>query len=544
MGSTNQSESQALVSEGSRERGRGQGRGHHTEVLEKDSGGHKREVALLGAFIATRRGISRGIVQSIKAQDQSSDTAATAVMADDDEIDVLLAASDDGKSDWILDSGSAYHLCRDREVFSTYAACEGRIWMANNTSSRVVGRGSVRFRMADGRSVTLTEVRHVPNLRKNLISIGMLDAKGCSFDASGRNSQSFQGKQGDAVGKEDWRAIPIGGECSDRGSYCPTWVQWYLARRVDKGSNRLYRSTQSNRRVQDVHKEAQRKETKSILRSCTAKGVATPKRVSFALDLISGGVLSPVVRTREERWSHDNSQSDDFAAHPSGGVVRPGGGCRAPRFLSGVKAWCLGPFSVYDKRECFHGSPNQHQHQVIMNWLAKQADQAASVIYVSFGTQTDISDAQLDEVAYGLEESGVQFLWPVRSTTWFLPEGMEERMKGKGLIIKKWVDQRSILNHPATGGFLSHCGWNSVLESLLAGVPILAWPMIAEQPLNAKFVVEGLKAGIRVQKIQSLGAKADVRVSRQAICKGVMDLMKGKEGMDARERARGLGQSW
>ncbi|PSS20983.1 UDP-glycosyltransferase [Actinidia chinensis var. chinensis] len=217
--------------------------------------------------------------------------------------------------------------------------------------------------------------------------------------------------------------------------------------------------------------------------------------------------------------------------------------CLEAFYKSGVKAWCLGPFSVYDKRECFHGSPNQHQHQVIMNWLAKQADQAASVIYVSFGTQTDISDAQLDEVAYGLEESGVQFVWAVRSTTWFLPEGMEERMKGKGLIIKKWVDQRSILNHPATGGFLSHCGWNSVLESLLAGVPILAWPMIAEQPLNAKFVVEGLKAGIRVQKIQSLGAKADVRVSRQAICKGVMDLMKGKEGMDARERARGLGKA-
>ncbi|GFS35477.1 hypothetical protein Acr_00g0040000 [Actinidia rufa] len=104
---------------------------------------------------------------------------------DDDEIDVLLAALEDGKSDWVLDSDNAYHLCRDREVFSTYAACKGRIWMANNTASRVVGKGSIRFRMADKRSMTLIEVRHVPNLRKNLISIGMLDSKGCSFDASG-----------------------------------------------------------------------------------------------------------------------------------------------------------------------------------------------------------------------------------------------------------------------------------------------------------------------------------------------------------------------
>ncbi|GFZ13173.1 hypothetical protein Acr_23g0015580 [Actinidia rufa] len=184
---------------------------------------------------------------------------------DDDEIDVLLAASDDGKSDWVLDSGSAYHLCRDREVFSTYAACEGCIWMANNTSSRVVGRGSVRFRMADGRFVTLTEVRHVPNLRKNLISIGMLDAKGCSFDASGGILRVSKGN------KEMLR--------------------------VDKGSNRCTEVRKASAGVPggsgvDVHREAQRKETKSILRSCTAKGAATPKRVSFALDLISGGVLS------------------------------------------------------------------------------------------------------------------------------------------------------------------------------------------------------------------------------------------------------------
>ncbi|GFZ19216.1 hypothetical protein Acr_27g0009550 [Actinidia rufa] len=124
------------------------------------------------------------------------------MMADDDEIDVLLAASDNEKSDWVLDSGSAYHLCRDRDVFSTYEACEERIWMANNTSSRVVGRGSVQFRMADGRSVTLTEVSHVPNIRKNLISIGMLDSKGCSFEASGGILRVFKGNKEMLWGKK------------------------------------------------------------------------------------------------------------------------------------------------------------------------------------------------------------------------------------------------------------------------------------------------------------------------------------------------------
>ncbi|GFY85861.1 hypothetical protein Acr_04g0005990 [Actinidia rufa] len=79
-------------------------------------------------------------------------------MVDDDESDVLLVASEDGKLDWVLNSGSAYHLCRDREVFSIYAACKGRVWMAKNTASRVVGKGSVWFRMADERSVTLTKI--------------------------------------------------------------------------------------------------------------------------------------------------------------------------------------------------------------------------------------------------------------------------------------------------------------------------------------------------------------------------------------------------
>ncbi|GFS43661.1 hypothetical protein Acr_00g0086260 [Actinidia rufa] len=236
MGSTDQSESQALVSEGSRERGRGQGRGHHRGTGKGWWRSQARD-RTIRCFYCDQEGHIKRDCPKYKAQVQSSDTAATVVMADDDEIDVLLAASDNGKSDWVLDSGSAYHLCRDREVFSTYAACEGRIWMANNTSSRVVGRGSVRFRMADGRSVTLTEVRHVPNLRKNLISIGMLDLKGCSFDASGgilrvskENKEILWERR--LEGYTDWRGVSRQEELlSDMGLVV-------LARRMDKGSNR------------------------------------------------------------------------------------------------------------------------------------------------------------------------------------------------------------------------------------------------------------------------------------------------------------------
>ena len=319
MGSTDQSESQALVSEGSRERGRGQGRGHHRGTGK----GRWRSQArgrTVRCFYCDQEGHIKRDCPKYKAQDQSSDTAATAVMAVD-ESDVLLAASDDGKSDWILDSGSAYHLCRDREVFSTYAACEGRIWMANNTSSRVVGRGSVRFRMADGRSVTLTEVRHVPNLRKNLISIGMLDSKGCSFDASGGTLRVSKGNKEMLWGKKTRGLYRLEGSVQTGGATVRHGSSG-ISKENGQGKQPLHRGTQSKRRgtwrirsgtraqgdalgyvrksgqtrvvqpVQDVHREAQRKETKSILRSCTAKGAATPKRVSFALDLISGGDLS------------------------------------------------------------------------------------------------------------------------------------------------------------------------------------------------------------------------------------------------------------
>lgn len=133
------------------------------------------------------------------------------------------------------------------------------------------------------------------------------------------------------------------------------------------------------------------------------------------------------------------------------------------------------------------------------------------------------------------------FLWVVRSDIWSLPDGMEERVKGKGLIIREWVDQPAILKHSAIGGFLSHCGWNSILESLSVGVPILAWPMIAEQAVNAKLVVEGLHIGVGIEKMQGADAKV-IGVSREAISRGVKELMEGCQGKISREESQTLGE--
>ncbi|PRQ27424.1 putative flavonol 7-O-beta-glucosyltransferase [Rosa chinensis] len=177
-----------------------------------------------------------------------------------------------------------------------------------------------------------------------------------------------------------------------------------------------------------------------------------------------------------------------------------------------------------------------------MQWLNEQVI-VGSVIYVSFGTQAGLLENQLNEVILGLEQAGVPFVLVVmRLNTWSPPNGLEEKLKGKSIVTKEWVDQHQILSHRAVGGFMSHCGWNSVIESISAGVPILAWPMFAEQCLNAKLVVEGLGAGLEIKKVpDQLGL--GIEVLKQAICAGVRELMLGSEkGRNAKKRAQALGR--
>ncbi|GMP70534.1 hypothetical protein CsSME_00029345 [Camellia sinensis var. sinensis] len=98
------------------------------------------------------------------------------------------------KPDWILDSGSTYHICMDRKLFSTYQAKDrGIVRVANNTVNKIVGIGIVRFRMEDGKIFKLDGIRHVPRLKKNLISLSMLDLKGYSFSSSKENLKVIHG---------------------------------------------------------------------------------------------------------------------------------------------------------------------------------------------------------------------------------------------------------------------------------------------------------------------------------------------------------------
>ncbi|KAJ0960850.1 hypothetical protein J5N97_003290 [Dioscorea zingiberensis] len=193
-------------------------------------------------------------------------------------------------------------------------------------------------------------------------------------------------------------------------------------------------------------------------------------------------------------------------------------------YRHGARAWLVGPLSLLspktpaDEGDC-------------LRWL--EGKKRNSVVYVSFGTQTHLKAEQMEEVAQGMRDSECEYLWVVRDASWTPPEWIGERGK-----IVRWAPQRAVLQHEAVGGFVSHCGWNSVLESMVAGVPVLTWPMIAEQSLNAKMIVDELEAGLILRK----GAGGDGMVGREEIREGVRELMVGEKGRRVRERMEELGR--
>ncbi|KAL9225845.1 hypothetical protein vseg_001724 [Gypsophila vaccaria] len=135
-------------------------------------------------------------------------------------------------------------------------------------------------------------------------------------------------------------------------------------------------------------------------------------------------------------------------------------------------------------------------HDVI-NWLDKCPSE--SVVYVCFGSQKMLNGPQMDALALGLERSETRFVWVVKSEARHLvPDGFEKRVEGRGLVVYGWAPQKEILNHESICGFVSHCGWNSSLEGIMAGVIILAWPMEADQFINARLLVEYMESGVRI----------------------------------------------
>ncbi|KAF2285398.1 hypothetical protein GH714_003504 [Hevea brasiliensis] len=166
------------------------------------------------------------------------------------------------------------------------------------------------------------------------------------------------------------------------------------------------------------------------------------------------------------------------------------------------RVWAVGPLlpPKYDAPKTkVRVGPTPVSVEGVMTFLDTCKDH--SVVYICFGSQTVLTNHQMEELASGLEKSGIHFIWCLKEPTRAhdgegygkIPLGFENSVVGRGLIVRGWVSQVLILSHRAIGAFLTHCGWNSILEGIVAGVPMLAWPMGADQFTNATLLVDVLK---------------------------------------------------
>ncbi|XP_030444959.2 7-deoxyloganetin glucosyltransferase-like [Syzygium oleosum] len=170
------------------------------------------------------------------------------------------------------------------------------------------------------------------------------------------------------------------------------------------------------------------------------------------------------------------------------------------------------------------------EHDECLEWLDSKMPK--SVIYVNFGSIAFVTHQQLVEFAMGLANSNWCFLWVLRpdlvnGDTAILPREFAEKTRERGFL-SGWCPQERVLNHPSIGGFLTHCGWNSTIESLSAGVPMLCWPCFGDQQTNCKYICDDW----------GIGLEMDSNVKRDEVERLVRELMEGEVGRKMRSKAR------
>ncbi|XVE77183.1 hypothetical protein DITRI_Ditri13aG0041400 [Diplodiscus trichospermus] len=172
-------------------------------------------------------------------------------------------------------------------------------------------------------------------------------------------------------------------------------------------------------------------------------------------------------------------------------------------------------------------------------WL--DAQKPNSVVFVGFGSEYKLSKEQVYEIAYGVELSGLPFLWALRKPDWAtddldaLPPGFNDRTRGRGVVCIGWAPQLEILGNPSIGGSFFHSGWGSIIETLQFGHCLVVLPFIVDQPLNARFLVE---KGLAVEVERS----DDGSFSRDGIAKALRLAMVSEEGKSTRVRAKEAAQ--
>ncbi|XP_066372667.1 UDP-glycosyltransferase 73C5-like [Miscanthus floridulus] len=218
----------------------------------------------------------------------------------------------------------------------------------------------------------------------------------------------------------------------------------------------------------------------------------------------------------------------------------------------GMRVWTVGPVSLYHHQRAAtlaaRGNTTDIDADECLRWLdGKEPD---SVVYVSFGSIAQADAKQAVELGLGLEASGHPFIWVIRNAgeydgavRAFLDE-LEARVAGRGLLIRGWAPQVLILSHAAVGGFVTHCGWNSTMEAITAGLPVVTWPHFTDQFLNQKMAVEVLGIGVSVGITEPLlyqKVEKEIVVGRNVVEEAVRSVMGGgEEAKGRRRRARAL----
>ncbi|KAF3435044.1 hypothetical protein FNV43_RR22131 [Rhamnella rubrinervis] len=164
-----------------------------------------------------------------------------------------------------------------------------------------------------------------------------------------------------------------------------------------------------------------------------------------------------------------------------------------------------------------------------LEWL--NTKEPKSVVYVNFGSSTVMSPKQLQEFAWGLADTKKPFVWVIRpdlvkDDSAILPSELLIETKERGIMIS-WCPQEQVLSHPSIGGFLTHSGWNSTIESLSAGVPMVCWPFFGDQQINCRYSCTEWGIGMEI----------DSNVTRDEVKKLVRELMEGEKGRKMREKA-------
>lgn len=203
-----------------------------------------------------------------------------------------------------------------------------------------------------------------------------------------------------------------------------------------------------------------------------------------------------------------------------------------------LRCWNVGP--VFLQRRSIHSLRNRGGATAseVFDWL--DGMKAGSVLYVCFGSLPRFTAAQFREIREGLEAAGRPFVWVVRE------EPAEEGsfpVAGKGsggFVIKGWAPQLAILQHEAVGGFLTHCGWNSCMEGISAGVPMVTWPLFADQQFNERLLVDVLGVGVIVgSMVNSTKAEERTVVVAEKVAAAVEAVMgEGKEAEERKRKAR------